>query len=130
MLDAGTDYVAVSNRTVTFTDRGLVTTPVTLCDNSVYEKSETVLLELSGASAGVVLKRSQATLTIVDNEAKPKLAIFDTSAIEGSPVSFTVALSGASSQSVTASFATVANGSATAAAACGPGIDYVSRPER
>jgi hypothetical protein len=69
---AGSDYTAVS-KTVSFAAGDpQETVSIPIKNDKVHEKSETVLLSLSGPSAGATLgSPHSATLTIVDNDRRP-----------------------------------------------------------
>jgi hypothetical protein len=122
---AGSDYVDTSG-TLTFTP-GIVnqTFDVSLIEDELEESHETVMLTLSNPGNAVIRGANPATLTILDNEQLPSLAITDANVIEGNddPVNavFTVTLSWESSRIITVEYAT-ADGSATAP------VDYVAIP--
>ncbi|MGI8786531.1 MAG: beta strand repeat-containing protein [Pyrinomonadaceae bacterium] len=105
---------------------------VTICDDLLNEPNETFNIALSNVQgANVVLgPQSTATVTIIDNDAQPTLAISNVTQAEGNagttPFVFNVTLSGASGQTATVNFAT-ADGSATGGAACGGNVDYISQ---
>jgi YD repeat-containing protein len=66
---AGTDYTAASG-TLTFAPAETVKTiSVATTDDSAVESSETVLVNLSGATGGATIAAAQATGTINDNDA-------------------------------------------------------------
>jgi hypothetical protein len=108
---AGPDYAATSG-TLTFASGETTktfTVPVT--NDSIDEPDETVNLTLSSpGGSGAVGTPSSAVLTIVDTTPAPTLSINDVSVIEGnsgvSSATFTVTLSAASGNTVTASYAT------------------------
>jgi hypothetical protein len=119
---AGSDYVATSG-TATFAAGAtsvVVNVPVT--GDSLHEPDESFVLNLS-APVDATLARSQATGLIRNDEAAPALSISDVSLAEGqagtASATFNVTLSAASSQTITASYAT-ANGTAVA------GSDYTT----
>ncbi len=118
---AGRDYVAQTG-TLSWAagDAASKTFDITICPDTVYEGNETINLSLSNVTGSAILGApSNATLTIADNEAQPKLSVEDVAVTEGDSglVSglFTVKLSVASNQTVTVKYAT-ADGSATAPA--------------
>src|SRR5207244_3040068 len=81
----------------------------------VFEADETFFVNLSGVVHGSIGK-GQGIGTIVNDDGMPSLSINDVSVFEGNSgtvgASFTVSMTGGSSQPVTVSFAT-ANGTAT-----------------
>jgi hypothetical protein len=124
---AGGDYTPASG-TLTF-PVGVLSQPisVTIAGDAVDEPNETFVVNLS-SPVNATLADSQATVTITDDDPTPVLTISDVSLGEGTvnegnggtvTATFTVSLSGMSSSTVTASYAT-ANGTATA------GTDYVA----
>jgi hypothetical protein len=121
----GSDYEDTSG-TLTFTP-GVVnqTFDVSLIEDELEESHETVMLTLSNPGNAVIRGAHPATLTILDNEQLPSLAITDANVIEGNddPVNavFTVTLSWESSRTITVEYAT-ADGSATAP------VDYAAIP--
>lgn len=118
---AGSDYSAASG-TLTFaageTSR---TVTVAIAGDRHGEANETLVVNLSQASAGSAIGDGQALVTIVDDE--PRITIGDVSRNEGhngtTAFTFTLALSQASDVPVSVSFAT-ADGSARA------GEDYAA----
>ena len=120
---SGADYLA-SSGTLTFNSGETSKTfSIPILDDAVFEGAETVNLTL-GSPSGVTLgQQSSALLTIEDNETQSALSINDVSAIEGDSgtanASFTIALSPASSKTVTVNCVTD-NGTA------GAGSDYLS----
>jgi hypothetical protein len=108
---AGSDYTAGSG-TLTFapTSTSPTTQNVTVAtiDDSASEPSETVLVNLSGASGGATVSTAQGTGTIVDNDptcAAVSFAISDASTTEGSDLSFTVTKSGSASTTCSVDYA-------------------------
>jgi chitinase len=97
--------------------------PVPIVGDTMDEPNETVVVNL-GTVSGATVSDGQATGTILDNDPAPTLSVNNVSVNEStffsSTATFTVTLSGASSQQVTVNFAT-ANGTATA------GSDYTAR---
>ncbi|NTV94680.1 MAG: hypothetical protein HGA75_04600 [Thiobacillus sp.] len=118
---AGSDYIARSGVTLTFAPGTTSQTfAVTTINDTVVEPTETFKVNLSGASnATIAVATGEGH--IVDNDAPlPTLSINDVQVTEGATASFTVSLSGASTQTVTVLASTV-NGTAVA-----PG-DYTAR---
>jgi hypothetical protein len=124
---AGGDYLPASG-TLTF-PAGVLSQPisVTIAGDTVDEPDETFVVNLS-SPVNVTLADSQATVTITDDDPTPVLTISDVSLVEGTvnegnpgtvTATFTVSLSGMSSSTVTASYAT-ADGTASA------GTDYAA----
>jgi hypothetical protein len=92
----------------------LLAFPVTILDDTLDEFDETFTVNIS-PNVGI-LQQGQSTVTILDNDAPPQLAIADTFTIEGTNVGrgivFPVGLSMPSGKPVTVLYAT-ANGTAT-----------------
>ena len=117
---AANDYVA-ANGTLTFAP-GTTTEniPVTMVQDTIDEVNETFTVTLSNASNSTI-SDSSATITITDDDPTPSLAVNGANIAEAATnLNFTVTLSGQSSQTVTANYAT-SNGSATA------GADYTTK---
>jgi urease beta subunit len=119
---AGSDFQATSG-SVTFAPgqtSQVINVPV--YGDTTYEPNETFTVKVTGVSGGATLGRTQATVTIL-NDDLPSLSIGNVSPTEGNAgttqASFSVYLSAASSQPVTVSYAT-ADGTATA------GSDYAA----
>ena len=122
--EAGSDFTAESG-TLTFTPgQTSQTVSIDVLGDTVDESDEALSVELSNAVNAAIADGSGA-ITILDDDGAPalSLSIADTSVTEGtggtSTLSFTVTLSAASAEEVTALFAT-SDGSATAPA------DYAS----
>ncbi len=118
---ASRDYI-VNTGTLSWADGDMAnkTFTIALCPDAVYEGNETVNLTLGNVTgSGRLGTRATATLTIVDDETKPKLSVNSVMVNEGNSGSlnaiFKVTLSGASAQTVTVKYAT-SNVSATAPA--------------
>ena len=91
--------------------------------DALDEPSETIVVELSGNSAGTVLLDAFGQGTILDNDATPAVSVAGSSASEDAVagvLTFTVSLSAASGQPVTVGFGTR---DVTASAASGLGLD-------
>ena len=119
---AGSDYTSTSG-TLTFNPgQTSLTVPVSVLGDTLYEGNETFGLWLTTAS-NALINRISGTATIVDDDPSTTISVSDASATEGNsgltPVTFTVTLSAASTQTVTVNYATAA-GTATA------GTDYQS----
>jgi hypothetical protein len=97
---------------------------VPVLGDTLYEPNETFLVNLSSVTGGAILADSQATGTILNDDAVPSLVINDVTLTEGNSGSknavFTVTLSAASGGSTTVNYAT-ADGTATVASG-----DYTS----
>lgn len=120
---AVSDYVAVTNGSVTFT-AGQTSQPVNITVNgdTTFEPTETFNVNLSGAS-NATISDGQGVGTITNDDSQPTISINDVTVTEGNAgtvlATFTVSLSGTSSQTISANYATAA-GTATA------GTDYVT----
>ena len=121
---SGTDYTALaSSTTLTFaagTSSQTITVSVT--GDTTYEADETVVLTLSGASAGTNITTASGTGTITNDD--PGLSIDSPSVVEGDGGSvnlvFTVTLAPTSSSQVTVNYADAGTGTATS------GTDYTA----
>jgi hypothetical protein len=121
---AGQDYTSASGTLIFANGITTQTFNVAITNDAVDEPDETVNLTLTNAAGtGSLGTPAAAVLTINDNEPTPGLAIDNTAVNEGNSgtatATFTVTLSGPSSQTVTVNYAT-ADGTATA------GSDYVA----
>jgi len=112
---AGADYNAVSG-TLNWADGDAndKTFAVPIIDDAINEANETVSLVLSNPAGGASLgSPNSAVLTIVDNDAEPKISIDDVTAAEGNSgttgFTFTVSLSAASGQTVSVNYTTADN---------------------
>ena len=117
---AGSDYLATSG-TLTFdVGQTVASFTVTTVQDAVFESNETVILQLSNpAPAGVLLgSRSQATLTIVNDDQRVRFSTTSYSVAEGSVGSLLVLREGPPNGTITVNFATISGGTATA------GSDY------
>jgi hypothetical protein len=104
---AGGDYLTASG-TLTFppnvTD---VTFPVTTVQDGAFEGNETIRLQLSNPGSPLLLApRSQATLTIVDNEQRVRLPVTSFLVGEGGSVNVFVLREGPATGTVTVDFET------------------------
>lgn len=81
------------------------TVSVPIVGDNVTEGAETFGVLLTGAVNAAVAD-GDATVTIVDDDPTPEIAVSDVSVIEGSTATFQVALSHASASTVTVSYAT------------------------
>ena len=123
-----TDYVTTSGSLSFASGDTTKTIAVTLCGDTVYEKNETFLVNLSGAT-GATITDSQGVGTINNDDTQPTLSINDVTLNENNggttSFNFTVTKTGSTEVTATVNFAT-ANGTtdpATAGAAgtCSPG---------
>lgn len=108
--EGGSDYTTTSG-TLTLEPgitSGIISIPIS--DDNLDEADETLTLNIT-SSPGIVT-HGPRTVTIVDDDPQPSAAIADVSTTEGTStfgnklVSFTVALSAASGQTVTVAYAT------------------------
>lgn len=124
----GVDYVTTSGTVSVVAGQTTATLDVTLCGDTTYEAGETFTVTLSNP-VNATLGTSTATGTITNDDNQPSVSIAAAVANEGnsgtSGLSLAVSLSNASYQNVSVNF-TTANGTATGAAACATGIDYVT----
>jgi Calx-beta domain len=116
---AGVDFIA-ANGTLNF-GSGVTSLPlnVTICDDSVYENSESFTATLSNAGGGAIIgSPSVNTVTINDNDFQPSYSIDAVTQNEGSSGTsnfvFTVTKIGASAVNTSVNYQT-ADGSATVA---------------
>jgi thiamine pyrophosphokinase len=121
---AGSDYTATSG-TLTF-GPGITsqTFAVPITDDTLFEGNETFTVTISNPGGGATLgATTSATVTIIDNDAPPTLAINNVTQAEGNVGTtnfvFTVTLTGSTALTTTVNYAT-ANGTATA------GSDYTA----
>ena len=121
---AGTDYTTTSN-TLTIpsgtADGAAVTFTVPVLGDTVYENDETFTVTIANA-VGATIDRATATVTLVNDDAAPTIAISGPGAAvtEGNNAVFTVTLTNATDIPVSYTYATVA-GSAT------EGFDYTGQ---
>ena len=116
---AGTDYTATSDTLTISAGSTTGTIPITVLQDSVYERDETVTMTLSNAS-NATISDATGTFTITDDETAPTvtLATSATSIAEnsGSNLTLTATLSGTTDAAITVALDT--SGSAT------EGTDY------
>ncbi len=115
---SGQDYTRVSGSLTFEPNQATKTFSIPIINDLVDESDETVNLALDAPMGGASLGSPiNAILTIVDNDDPPTLSISDASLNEGNlgqaSLTFTVTLTGQSSQAVTVNYST-ANGTATA----------------
>ncbi|MEJ7862326.1 MAG: Calx-beta domain-containing protein, partial [Pyrinomonadaceae bacterium] len=123
---AGSDYTAVSGTFDFAADDRSKTFSIPILEDNVYEGNETVTLTLSNPTNGATLGTpSTATLTILDNEAKPEITIDNQTVAEFTggtgTAKFNVTLSHSSPETITLNIATANN------TAISPG-DYTAIP--
>jgi hypothetical protein len=110
----GMDYTPVSGSLIFEPGQVLLAFPITILDDTLDEFDETFKVNIS-PNVGI-LQQGQSTVTILDDDAPPQLAIADTFTIEGTNVGrgivFPVGLSVPSGKPVTVLYAT-ADGTAT-----------------
>jgi len=116
---AGSDYTATSGTLTFAANETSKTISVATINDSAPEPSETVLVNLSGATGGATISAAQGTGTITDNDVTPiTFAVGNAAAVtEGGTLVFTVTKSGSTYVSTSVNYAT-ANGTAAA------GSDY------
>jgi hypothetical protein len=115
---SGSDYTSVSG-TLTFNPgQTSITVPVSVLGDTLFESNETFSLWLTQASHALI-NRITGNTTIVNDDPSTTISVSEASAIEGNsgltPVTFTVTLNAASTQTVTVNYAT-ASGTAAAGA--------------
>ncbi|MDB0047356.1 hypothetical protein N9F21_01900 [Porticoccaceae bacterium] len=104
---AGSDYTSKSG-TLSFTPaQTSQTVTVATIEDSAFELAETVLLNLSAATAGATIGDSQGIGTISNDDGAPGFAVNNSAAAEGSNVTFTITLSAASAVSHSINYNTV-----------------------
>ena len=125
---AGSDYAAATSQTLTFAAGEIAkTVPVALVNDDVAEPVETFRLLLASPSSNAELGDDEASVLIRDDDGLPTVSVTDAAAAtEGSTASFTVTLSGASTQEVTVDYAARADPLAAAETAAVPGQDYTA----
>ena len=97
------DFTAASGTLTIMPGETTATVAVATEDDTLDEPDETFTLTLSSPS-NATLGEATATGTITDNDDPPTLGVADAAAIEGAPVEFTVTLSAAATDDVTASW--------------------------
>ena len=103
------DYAAVANQTLTFSP-GEVSKPLTIqvAAETIHELNENFFVNLSNA-IGATIGDTQGIATILNDDAPPTISINDVSVTEGNAgtanATFTVSLSGPSSQQITVQYA-------------------------
>jgi hypothetical protein len=110
------DYAATTGSLVFPAGTPSQTIGVPIVDDDILELSETFKVNLTGATAAKIVRKS-GTGTILDNEPKPTISIADQSSSEATAMLFTVSLSAPSPLPVSVQWTTVP-GSATS------GVDY------
>jgi Calx-beta domain len=112
--NADSDY-AVASGILTFgAGETSKTISVNTIDDAAFEATETVTVNLSGATGGAMISGTTATGSINDNDAAPSFAVSASgSNVEGSALTFTVTKSGVASVTHSVNFAT-ADGTALA----------------
>ena len=129
---AGVDYITPSGTLVFNPGDTTQSINITICDDAVFEPSETIVLTLTGATNGGTIGTTfpSTTITINDDQtAQPGTLQFSAAnypAPETGAITITVNRTGGSDGSVTVNYAT-GNGTATGGANCSTaGVDYVS----
>ena len=118
------DYAPVSGTLTFAAGETSKTISVPIIGDNLYESGETVLLNLSNATSGATISKSQGTGTILNDDPLPTVSISDPQPVlEGvpgqqTPVTFTITISGQTSQPVMVR-ATAQDGTAV------EGTDYI-----
>ena len=122
---AGDDYIHTSDTLTFAAGQTAMTVGVDLVDDDVAEETETFGLRLSNPSSNATVgDNDSAVATVLDDDALPKLSVFDAPvATEGTTATFSVELSRASALAVTVAYAAVADPFGGDAAAI-PGQDF------
>ena len=121
---SGTDYTAITGGTLSFIPGLPVRTiSVSVNGDTVDESNETVVITLSGATAGSTIGTASGTGTILDDD--PNFSIDSPSVTEGdsgdtSNLTFTVTLSESYTSALTVDYADAGTGTATS------GTDYTA----
>ena len=98
-----TDFTAASDTLTFMPGETTATVAVATIEDTLDEPDETFTLTLSSPS-NATLGEATATGTITDNDDPPALGVADAAATEGAPVEFTVTLSAAATDDVTATW--------------------------
>ena len=108
---AGDDYTHTSDTLTFAAGQTAMTVWVDLVDDDVAEETETFGLRLSNPSSNATVgDDDSAVATVLDDDALPKLSVFDApAATEGTTATFAVELSRASARAVTVGYAAVAD---------------------
>jgi hypothetical protein len=136
----GLDYIQVANSITIPAGRSLQTIVITPMDDSIDENDETVTISILTGTGYTVGAPASGTVTILDNDAPPVLAISDNSIVEGNSgsanVTFAVTLSAPSEKPVTVNWATASgsftvggttfSGTAVSGLTCGGGTDFIT----
>ncbi|MGK2857350.1 MAG: beta strand repeat-containing protein, partial [Thermoanaerobaculia bacterium] len=107
----GADYTFSSPETVNWADADLANkmVTITIVDDSIWEDSETILLQLQNATDATIGAQSQATVNINDtgNDNPPSFAIDDIGVAEGTDptITFTVTKTGDTALASSVNFA-------------------------
>ena len=105
---------------------------VTICNDTVFEGNETFNVTLSNATGGATIGTpSSAVITITDDEVAQNGTVQFSAATytvteAGPTATITITRTGGSDGAITVNYATVTGGTATGAAACAAGVDYVN----
>ena len=98
------DFTAASGTLTFMPGETTATVAVATEDDTLDEPAETFTLTLSSPSNATLAADATATGTITDNDDPPTLGVADAAATEGDPVEFTVTLSAAATDDVTATW--------------------------
>lgn len=127
---SGVDYINTGG-SVMFADgdAGDKTFTVSVCDDALFEGSETFDSTLSiGSGMATLGTPNPATVTITDNDTQPTLQFSSSTYMVGEgggTATITVTRTGAADNVVSVDYATN-NGTATGGASCSAGVDYIS----
>ncbi len=93
----GTDYVATSGSVTIPVGQTQAIKTLSILSDSLFEDDESILIRITNASSNVAVLTSVATVTILNDDLPPTLAVNDVAALENSGhMDFTVSLSQAS----------------------------------
>ena len=106
------DYTAKSGTLSFSTSETTKNVTVATVEDSTYENSETVNVNLSSATAGASISDSPGVGTITNDDSGPSFSVNNTSVTEGGTLVFTVSKSGSTAVTHNVNYAT-ANGTAS-----------------
>jgi hypothetical protein len=116
---AGEDYTAITGQTLSFAEgENSKTFTVTILDDTLFESSESLNLQLTDPTGADLASQSTAVLTINDNDSQPQVQFSSATYRQdenGTSATITVTRSGGSNSGVSVQYAT-SNGSAASGA--------------